>query len=171
MASIVHGFMWEFINRKPTRLDLTLYFGEGFLLLGYASCYASIPLRQVLGFFLPGQSMDSVESWLRGKWAEFFSFLLPGHPPSKCTEMHTSQAHTKPNWSRLHLTGIGLCTYHVISSVQIPIFVKTDVRIIGEGGCAEGYSVRSTRKRHRRHIDKKRRRKVLRTQGVSYSGK
>ena len=139
--------------------------------MGYTSCYASIPLRQVLGFFLPGQSMDSVESWLRGKWAEFFSFLLPGHPPSKCSEMHTSQAHMKPNWSRLRLTGIGLCTYHVTSSVQIPISVKTDVRIIGEGGCAEGYSVRSTRKRHRRHIDKKRRRKVLRTQGVSYSGK
>lgn len=69
------------------------------------------PIEASAGCFLPSQIVNSVESWLKGKVGWFF--FASSWSSSKCTEMHTSQTHTKPNRLRLRLTGIGLWTYHV----------------------------------------------------------
>ena len=148
MASIVDGFMWRFNNQKPTRPDLTLYFGEELLLLDYASCYASIQLRQVLVFFfLPSQIVTSVES-------SGLNFFASSWSSSKCTEMHTSQTHTIPNRSRLRLTGIGAMDlpYHE----ALCLFDSSSLWRPASASLEKGNMQRNIlyTQRHHRHVDK-----------------
>ena len=72
--------------------------------------------------------MNSVESWLRGAQSR------SSWSSSKCTKMHTSQTHTKPNRSQLHLTGVDYVPTMLPRLFQSLCLWKAGVRIIG-GTC------------------------------------
>lgn len=94
-------------------------FGDGRILLGYASSYAPVSLRQVTLVLLVAR--ESVELWLR-KWA-----IIPGHPPEapKCIHHKCTGSWNLIGW-HLHLTDLLPCYLHqehaiIISSALLSL--------------------------------------------------